>query len=125
MIETKKVEHHVWSDVTHEKLNPTLYRRMIWGEQVMLAHIELKKGCVVPLHHHENEQFSYILTGALRFEYGEGERESVIVRAGEVLQLPSNVPHTAEALEDSLSLDVFSPPRQDWIDGTDMYLRQE
>jgi quercetin dioxygenase-like cupin family protein len=95
---------------------------MIWGERIMLAHIEMKKGSRVPTHRHENEQFSYVLSGTLRFWIGEDERE-VVVHAGEVVHLPSNLPHGALALEDALALDVFSPPRQDWIDGTDGYLR--
>ncbi|NIS64145.1 MAG: cupin domain-containing protein [Gemmatimonadales bacterium] len=89
----------------------------------MLAHVHLKKGCVVPRHAHENEQFTYVLEGALRFWIGEDEVDERLVRSGEVLHIPSNVPHKAEALEDTLDLDVFSPPRRDWLDGTDAYLR--
>ena len=96
---------------------------MIWGDRVMLSHVYLKKGSVVPLHHHDNEQFSYILEGSMRFWLHEEGGEEVYVEAGDVLQIPSNVPHGAIALEDTLSLDVFSPPRQDWIDGTDDYIR--
>ena len=113
-----------WSDIENEPLTPLLDRKMIWGERVMLAQIYLKTGSSVPLHHHDNEQFSYIIEGSLRFWVGkEGEQREIVVGAGEVLHLPSNVPHKAVALEDTLSLDVFSPPRQDWIDGTDDYLR--
>jgi quercetin dioxygenase-like cupin family protein len=90
----------------------------------MLAHVYLKKGCIVPRHRHENEQFTYILSGVLRFWLGEDEAETIDVRAGEVLFLPSNVYHKAEALEDTLDMDVFSPPRQDWLDKTDDYLRK-
>ena len=90
----------------------------------MLARIELKKGCVVPRHAHANEQISYIVQGALRFSIGEEDAaEERIVRAGEVLILPGNVPHSAEALEDTVDFDVFAPPRQDWIEGSDAYLR--
>ena len=89
----------------------------------MLSHVYLKKGSIVPLHHHENEQFSYILEGSMRFWLHEDDGEEVFVEAGDILQIPSNVPHGAIALEDTLSLDVFSPPRQDWIDGTDDYIR--
>jgi quercetin dioxygenase-like cupin family protein len=90
----------------------------------MLAHVYLKKGCIVPKHSHENEQFTYILEGALRFWIGDDEKEEVVVGAGEVLHIPSNVFHKAEALEDTLDVDVFSPPRQDWLDKTDAYLRR-
>jgi quercetin dioxygenase-like cupin family protein len=107
-----------------ERLTDLLERRVITAERIMLAHVYLKKGCVVPKHRHENEQVSYLLEGALRFWLGEDQREERVVRAGEVLVVPSNLPHKAEALEDTLSVDVFSPPRQDWLDGTDSYLRQ-
>lgn len=114
-----------WADVPTEEVTSLLGRQLITGEQIMLAHVHLKTGCTVPRHSHHNEQFSWVLEGALRFWIGEDEAEQVVVRAGEVLHLPSNVPHKAEALEDTLSVDVFSPPRQDWLDGTDDYLRAE
>ena len=112
-----------WDDIPKERLNDKLDRRLVTGERIMLTHVYLKKDCLVPLHHHENEQFSYILEGALRFWLGADEKEELVVRAGEVLTIPSNLPHKALALEDSLSVDVFCPPRQDWLDGTDAYLR--
>ena len=120
---TDAVTLHAWDDVPYEELSPSIGRRIVTGERAMLAHVHLKKGAVVPLHRHENEQFTYILEGALRFWIGEDEAEEVVVRAGEVLHIPSKVPHKAEALEDTLDLDVFSPPRQDWLDKTDAYLR--
>ncbi|MDB4905329.1 MAG: cupin protein [Gemmatimonadetes bacterium] len=113
-----------WSDVPLENLSPLLDRRLITGDRIMLAHVLLKKGCIVPRHQHENEQFTYILSGALRFWIGEDESREVIVREGEVLHLPSMVWHKAEAIEDTLDFDIFSPPRQDWIDKTDSYLRK-
>ena len=112
-----------WDDMPKEQVSPALARRLITGERVMLAHVYLKRGCVVPRHQHENEQLTYILDGALKFLIGtNGERE-VVVRAGEVLVLPSNLPHEAHALEDTLDVDIFVPPRQDWLDKTDAYLR--
>ena len=90
----------------------------------MLAHVYLKKGCVVPRHQHDNEQITYILEGALRFWIGEDESQEMVVSAGEVLHIPSNVWHKAEALEDTLDVDVFSPPRADWLAKTDDYLRR-
>jgi len=113
-----------WQDMPKEDLTELLDRRFITCERVMLAQIGLKKGCIVPRHSHENEQVSYVLQGALRFWLGEGEEEERVVHAGEVLHVPSNLPHKVQALEDTLALDVFSPPRQDWLDGTDAYLRQ-
>jgi len=101
-----------------------LDRKLITGERIMLAHVYLKKGCIVPKHAHENEQITYILEGVLRFWIGEDQLQEVLVKAGEVLHIPSNVPHKAEALEDTLDIDVFSPPREDWLNKTDAYLRK-
>lgn len=108
-------------DVPLEKVTDQIDRRLITGDRIMLAHVYLKKGSIVPTHSHENEQVTYILEGALRFWIGEDESEEVVVRAGEVLHIPSNVVHKALALEETLDVDVFSPPRQDWLDGTDTY----
>ena len=101
-----------------------LDRRLITGDRMMLAHVYLKKGCIVPKHAHENEQITYILEGALKFRIGEDQQQEIVVAAGEVLHIPSNVPHMAEALEDTLDVDIFSPPRQDWLEKTDSYLRR-
>ena len=113
-----------WDQVPREELHERLSRRLITGDQVMLAHVYLKQGCVVPKHSHENEQFTYILEGALRFLVGD-EADEIVVRAGEVLHLPANVPHEAHALEDTLDVDVFYPPREDWLNKTDAYLRKK
>jgi quercetin dioxygenase-like cupin family protein len=91
---------------------------------MMIAHIYLDKGAIVPKHEHENEQLTYVLEGRLRFTLGAGGDQVVDVAAGEVLQIPAHLPHSAEALEDTLDVDVFHPPRQDWLDGDDAYLRQ-
>jgi quercetin dioxygenase-like cupin family protein len=112
-----------WDDLPKEAVNASLSRRLITGDRVMLAHVYLKQGCVVPKHAHENEQFTYVLDGALKFLVGEDGGQEVVVRAGEVLHLPAHVPHEAHALEDTLDLDVFSPPREDWLNKTDAYLR--
>jgi quercetin dioxygenase-like cupin family protein len=117
------VRHFVWEGMEKEKVTDVISRRVISGERAMLAQIYLEKGAVVPTHFHENEQITYLLEGSLKFWIGE-EREEIILRAGEVLHIPSNVPHQAEALEDCLDVDVFSPPRQDWLDGTDDYFRR-
>ncbi|HEX4470254.1 MAG TPA: cupin domain-containing protein [Gemmatimonadaceae bacterium] len=120
----RSVTWYRWEEMPREKVSAMLDRRLITGDRMMLAHVYLKKGCVVPKHSHENEQFTYILEGALRFWIGEDEKEEVVVRAGEVLHIPSNVLHKAEALEDTLDVDVFSPPREDWLNKTDSYLRK-
>lgn len=113
-----------WTDVPVETLNPALTRQFITGSQAMLARIELKRGAVVPRHSHPNEQISWITEGALRFTLGEpGGERTVEVRAGEVLVIPGNLPHAAEALEDTVDIDLFAPPRQDWISRDDAYLR--
>jgi unsaturated pyranuronate lyase len=119
-----RARHFRWADMPKEKVSDTLERRLVTGDRMMLAHVYLKKGCLVPRHQHENEQLTYILEGALHFWLGEDEREEVVVRAGEVLTIPSNLPHKALALEDTVDVDIFSPPRQDWLDGTDAYLRR-
>ena len=105
-----KATHYRWDDVTKEQLKPDLARKLVSTERMMLAQVFLDQGCIVPKHSHENEQLTYIL-------------EVVDVGAGEVLHIPSWLPHQAEALEDTLDVDIFCPPRQDWLDGSDAYLR--
>lgn len=115
------LKHVRWNDVEIEPLNPLLGRQMVVGDKLMLARVLLKKGCVVPEHRHENEQVTYILDGALKFWIDGRE---IVVHAGEVLCIPANMPHKAEAVEDTVDLDVFYPPRQDWLGKTDHYLRK-
>ena len=119
------VTHYRWDAMPKERVTDLLDRRLITGDRMMLAHVYLKKGCIVPRHSHENEQLTYILEGALRFWIGEDQKETLVVRAGEVLHIPGHVSHKAEALEDTLDVDVFSPPREDWINKTDDYLRRK
>jgi len=118
-----KATWYRWDDMEREVLHDKLSRRLITGDQMMLAHVYLKKGCVVPKHSHMNEQLTYILEGALKFFVGD-EGEEIVVRAGEVLHLPGNLPHEAHALEDTLDVDIFCPPREDWLKKTDAYLRK-
>ena len=122
--ENRSVTWYAWNEMPRETVSPMLDRRLITADRMMLAHVYLKKGCIVPKHQHENEQLTYILEGALRFWIGDDESQEVIVRAGEVLHIPSMVFHKAEALEDTLDVDIFDPPRQDWLDKTDTYLRK-
>jgi unsaturated pyranuronate lyase len=117
------VPHYRWEDLPAEKLKGGLTRKLITGDRMMIAHVHFKKGDDVPQHSHENEQLTYILSGALRFWFGANGEQEITVRAGEVLVIPSNLPHRALALEDTLDVDVFCPPRQDWLSGTDAYLR--
>jgi quercetin dioxygenase-like cupin family protein len=116
------VQYASFNTMPIEALNPLIDRQMVYGEQSMLARILLRKGAVVPRHSHANEQITYILEGALRFTLDDGQ--VLTVGAGETLVIPSHVPHQAEALEDTVDLDVFCPPRADWIAKTDAYLRK-
>ena len=117
------VTFYRWSDMPIETVSPLLGRRLVTGDKLMLAHVYLKKGCIVPKHQHHNEQLTYVLEGALRFWLGDDEGQTLDVRAGEVLHIPSMAWHKAEALEDTLDVDVFTPPREDWLQKTDAYLR--
>jgi len=124
MAAKSEVSFYRWDSMKKERVSDMLERRLITGDRMMLAHVYLKKGCIVPKHSHENEQLTYILEGALKFWIGEDGAREITVSAGEVLLIPSNVPHKAEALEETLDVDVFSPPRQDWLDKKDDYLRR-
>ena len=115
-----ELQYTPWSSVPLEDLTPLLQRQFVVGQEIMLARVLLKKGCIVPEHSHHNEQLTYILEGALKFWI---DGKEITVHAGETLCIPSNVPHKAEALEDTVDLDVFAPPRADWINKTDQYLR--
>ena len=112
--------HHRWTDMEPEQMNPLVTRQFVSGVNIMLARIVLKKGAHVPLHSHMNEQVSHVVEGTLKFVL---EGKEVTMRAGEILCIPPHVPHEVFALEDSVALDIFSPPRQDWIEGNDAYLR--
>ena len=120
----RNVTFYRWDDMPKEKVNETFDRRLVTGDRIMLAHVYLKKGSIVPRHSHENEQITYILEGGLRFWIGPDESQVIDVMAGEVLHIPSLVQHKAEALEDTLDVDIFSPPREDWLTKTDAYLRK-
>ncbi len=115
--------HHRWNDLPREQLKSDIGRRLITGTNMMIAQIYFKKGGEVPMHSHHNEQITYVLEGALKFLLGRDQDEEVIVRAGEVLTIPPHLPHSAVALEDTLDVDIFNPPREDWLDGSDAYLR--
>jgi quercetin dioxygenase-like cupin family protein len=120
MSEKTECKYIPWNKVEREKLNDLIDREMVVGDKLMLARVFLKKGAHVPKHQHHNEQVTYIMEGALKFAI---DGKEIVVRAGEVLCIPSNMPHEAWALEDTLDLDVFDPPREDWLNKTDAYLR--
>jgi quercetin dioxygenase-like cupin family protein len=118
---SSKLQHIRLQDMPVEHLNPLIDRQFVAGDRSMLARIILRKGSIVPQHSHDNEQITYVLEGALKFVI---EGKELIVRSGEILVIPSHLPHSAEALEDTVDLDIFCPPREDWIRGTDAYLRK-
>ena len=115
------MEHYTWDEMEKEAMSAVITRRIISGDKAMVAQVFLAKGAVVPEHHHESEQITYIMEGALKFEL---EGREVVVAKGQVLRIPSNVPHRAVALEDTLDLDIFSPIRHDWLTKDDAYLRR-
>lgn len=116
-----RARHVRLTDIPVERLNPLIDRQFVHGERSMVARLVLRTGCMIPLHSHENEQITYVLEGSMKFLVGG---EEIVVHSGEVLIIPSHVPHSAEALEDTIDLDIFCPPREDWINGTDAYLRK-
>jgi quercetin dioxygenase-like cupin family protein len=111
---------HRWADIEPEQMNALTTRQYVVGTNTMLARLVLNKGAHVPEHHHFHEQISHVVVGTLKFFIAGKE---IVVRAGEILCIPPHVPHAVDALEDSVALDIFNPPRQDWIDGDDAYLR--
>ena len=117
-----EAKHIKWNDIEVEAMSSTIGRQLLVGTDIMVARVLLKKGAKVPLHSHHNEQITYILEGALHFHIDNRE---LTVSAGEVLCIPPHMPHEAVALEDTLDLDIFTPPRQDWLNKEDAYLRQE
>ena len=119
---TAALQYIPWHTIPLEELNPLLQRQFVVGQEIMVARVLLKKGCIVPEHSHHNEQLTYILDGALKFWIDGRE---IVVHSGEVLCIPAHMPHKAEALEDTVDLDVFNPPRADWINKTDQYLREK
>jgi quercetin dioxygenase-like cupin family protein len=120
MTQPSGLKHIPWSRVEREHLNDKIDREMLYGDKLMLARVFMKKGAHVPKHQHHNEQVTYILEGALKFAI---DGKEIVVKAGEVLCIPSNMPHEAWAEEDTLDLDVFTPPREDWLSKADDYLR--
>ena len=119
------VSFYRWEDMPREKVTDQISRRLVTGQQMMLAHVYLDKGAIVPKHQHHNEQLTYVLSGTLRFWIGENGEQQLDVGPGEVLQIPSNVWHKAEAMEDTLDVDVFCPPREDWLNHTDTYFHKK
>ena len=118
-----QASHYRWTERPTEQLRPGIARRFVTSERMMMGEVTLAKGKTVPPHSHENEQFTHVVKGALRFTFGPNAEDVVLVRAGEVVLIPSGLLHGVEALEDTLEYDVFTPPRQDWIDLESDFLR--
>ena len=115
------LKHFDWNQVAQENLNQNLSRKFVNGEKIMVAQLFLKQGCLIPEHSHESEQMCFVVTGCLKFML---EGKELIIRGNELLNIPSRITHSVEALEDTLTYDIFSPIRQDWIEGNDAYLRK-
>jgi quercetin dioxygenase-like cupin family protein len=115
------MERHNWNTIPEEKMNPLLSRRVIHTEQLTIAHLWLGKGSIVPLHKHVNQQITMLQSGALEFEM---DGEMFVLKAGDVLVIPPDMPHRVVALEESTATDLFTPARADWIRGDDAYLRE-
>ncbi len=122
---TTDVQHACWDDIEQEIVTDKITRKLVTGQTMMIAQVLLQEGAIVPMHSHHNEQITQVLEGALRFWLHSEDSEPIDVRAGEVLHIPAHVPHKAEALEYTVDVDIFSPPRQDWLDGTDSYFHDE
>jgi pterin-4a-carbinolamine dehydratase len=120
----REARKYAWSDVTAEQLNPSMVRRMLHGDRILVASMQLKDGFVVPLHQHVNEQVTLVKSGTIRFRLGADRSQVIEVHAGEVLVIPSNLPHEAQMIGDVEEMDVFTPLREDWLGGTDDYLRR-
>ena len=115
---------HSWNSIPKQEVTAGLLRQFVTASRVTVAKFEMARGCVVPSHSHENEQVSYVISGALQFNVGGPGGDVVVVRAGELLQIPPHVPHGVEVLDDAHVIDIFTPIRQDWIDGTDAYFKR-
>ena len=113
-----------WDDVELETVNANMRRRIVTGERMTVAKIYLKDGFLVPLHSHENEQITQVVAGRMRFAFGDDRSEVMELGPGDVVVIPSNLPHEALAIGDVEEMDMWTPRRDDWLDGTDDYLRE-
>jgi quercetin dioxygenase-like cupin family protein len=114
-----------WDDLPLEKMRGGMNRRYVHSDKMMVAQVNFARGDSVPAHRHDNEQYTYVVTGALRFLFGEEQDEEVVVGAGEIVLIPAGMLHSASADDDTFELDIFCPPRQDWIEGDDAYMRED
>jgi unsaturated pyranuronate lyase len=120
----REARKYAWTDVPVEQVNPSMLRRMLHGDRILLADMQLKNAFVVPLHQHVNEQITLVKSGVIRFRLGADRSQVIDVHPGEVLIIPANLPHEAEMIGDVEEMDVFTPLRTDWLSGNDAYLRR-
>ncbi len=113
-----------WDDVPVEQVNPKMKRKLVYGDKVMIARMQFKDGFEVPLHSHENEQITEVQSGTIRFWFGADEATVIDINPGECIVIPANLPHKALMIGDVEETDTWAPPRKDWLDGTDTYLRK-
>ena len=113
-----------WDEVPMEEVTPSMHRQIISGEKLMIARMKFKDGFLVPLHHHVHEQVTQVTKGTIRFWFGENKEQTMDLGPGDVVVIPSNLPHEALMIGDVEETDTWSPPRQDWLDKTDDYLRK-
>ncbi len=113
-----------WDAVSREQVNPSMVRRIVSGEKMMVARMNFKDGFVVPLHHHVHEQITQVISGSMRFWFGTNKEQVMDLHAGDLVVIPSNLPHEALMIGDVEEIDSWSPPREDWLDGSDHYLRK-
>lgn len=118
------VEKINWSAVPVEEVNASMKRQIITGEKLMVARMHFKDGFVVPLHQHVHEQVTQVVSGQMRFWFGENKEQEMDLFPGDVIVIPSNLPHEALMIGDVEEIDTWAPPRQDWLDGSDLYLRK-
>jgi len=114
-----------WDDVPVEQVTPKMQRKLVYGEKVMIARMQFKDGFLVPLHEHENEQITQVISGTIRFWIGANKEQQIDLSAGESVVIPAHVPHEALMIGDVEEIDTWAPIRKDWLDGTDNYLRDE
>ena len=117
------IQKQTWETTPVEEVTPAMHRKIIHGEKIMVSRIQFKDGFLVPLHHHENEQITQVLSGTMRFWFGPDKEQTLDVHAGEMIVIPPNLPHEALMIGDVEEIDIWAPPRTDWLDGTDQYLR--
>jgi quercetin dioxygenase-like cupin family protein len=118
------IEKITWDDVPSEEVTPMMKRKIVSGQKLMIARMKFKDGFKVPLHSHENEQITQVISGTIRFWFGEKKEQEMELNAGEMVVIPPNLPHEALMIGDVEETDSWAPPREDWLTGNDNYLRE-